>query len=283
MTGHASCIALLALLLLLGSALQEAQAARPLARRRLHHARHQAHRPSLMQRVLLSIRPKKDSRDTNGAAYSSWEGQNPGGPGDAVTEFWAEASSTSSYNGNYYNDGTVNVGAGDMYKGGWSGAITKSSPDGPPVVASVATNFESEFSSSRGVHAVSGTYEGARAVAGSNSFFNAAKGGTIVAQIEAYGPTPGDSVMVGDFKRRSVAFTNIPPNSASQAGIGNGPAAIATGYEVAAGSRAARDKPVPTTLNSREEGAGPWKTFGTKAKKLRRAASRRRLLAVTRE
>ena len=101
-----------------------------------------------------------------------------------------------------------------------------------------AANFDTEMSSQRGPMAISGTYEGSRAVAGSSSWWNAAQkdswgGQSIATNIDAYGPTPGKNVVTrkGDdpFGRRSVAFTNNAPNSAAQTGAGNGPAAVSAG------------------------------------------------------
>jgi hypothetical protein len=112
---------------------------------------------------------------------------------------------------------------------------------GPP---HPTANFDTEFSSQRGPQAISGTYEGARATAGSSAWWNLAQkdsiGGAVVStNIEAYGPTPGRPNLVrrGDdpFGRRSVAFTNIAPNSAAQAFAGNGPAAVASGKRCSPG------------------------------------------------
>ena len=94
------------------------------------------------------------------------------------------------------------------------------------------------MSSQRGPMTISGTYEGARATAGSSAWWNLAQkdsiGGAVVStNIEAYGPTPGRPTLVrrGDdpYGRRSVAFTNNAPNSAAQSFAGNGPAAVASG------------------------------------------------------
>jgi hypothetical protein len=104
--------------------------------------------------------------------------------------------------------------------------------------ATPTANFDTEFSSQRGPMAISGTYEGSRAVAGSSSWWGAAQkdswgGQSISTNIEAYGPTPQKPTTVrkGDdpYGRRSVSFTNIAPNSAAQTGAGNGPAAISAG------------------------------------------------------
>lgn len=46
--------------------------------------------------------------------------------------------------------------------------------------------------------------------------------------MDSYSQTAEKNTEVGD-KRRSVAFTNIAPQSTAQSGIGSGPAAIATG------------------------------------------------------
>jgi hypothetical protein len=101
-----------------------------------------------------------------------------------------------------------------------------------------AANFDTEFSSQRGPMAISGTYEGARATAGSSAWFNLAQkdslgGAALSTNIETYAPTAGTPTLVreGDtpFGRRSVAFTNISPNSAAQSLAGNGPAAVASG------------------------------------------------------
>jgi hypothetical protein len=94
------------------------------------------------------------------------------------------------------------------------------------------------MSSQRGPMAIAGTYEGARATAGSSAWWNLAQkdsiGGAVLSSfIDVYGPTPGKPTTVrkGDdpYGRRSVAFTNIAPNSAAQSGAGNGPAAVAAG------------------------------------------------------
>jgi hypothetical protein len=54
---------------------------------------------------------KQWDRETIANAYSSSKGQDPTGPGDAFTEdYQAEASSTSSYDGVYYRDGTCTPG-----------------------------------------------------------------------------------------------------------------------------------------------------------------------------
>lgn len=113
------------------------------------------------------------------------------------------------------------------------------------------------------------TYGTFRAVAGSSSSFNAATkekdmpwGMQAISANSEKGPTPGERVSVKDKKtwrtqdrgdenigrgykaRKSVSFTNLPPNSAAQSQEGNGPAAIANGWEVAAAARAARDNNV---------------------------------------
>jgi hypothetical protein len=86
--------------------------------------------------------------------------------------------------------------------------------------------------------AIANTYEGARATAGSSAWWNLAQRDSIGGQalsenIETYAPTPGRPNLVrrGDdpYGRRSVAFTNIAPNSAAQSLSGNGPAAVAAG------------------------------------------------------
>lgn len=62
---------------------------------------------------------KKGNRQTVGNAYSSAQGQDPTGPGDAFTaDYVAEASATSSYNGVYYNDGGLQQQGRDA-GGGW--------------------------------------------------------------------------------------------------------------------------------------------------------------------
>lgn len=55
--------------------------------------------------------PKKDNRETTAAAYASQSGQDPTGAGDSLTMESAEASSTSSYDGVYYNDSKLAVAA----------------------------------------------------------------------------------------------------------------------------------------------------------------------------
>ena len=94
------------------------------------------------------------------------------------------------------------------------------------------------MSSQRGPMAISGTYEGARATAGSSAWWNLAQKDSIGGQalstnIETYAPTAGMPNLVrrGDdpFGRRSTAFTNNAPNSAAQSLSGNGPAAVAAG------------------------------------------------------
>lgn len=86
--------------------------------------------------------------------------------------------------------------------------------------------------------AISGTYEGSRAVAGSSAWWNLAQkdqlgGATVAVNIDTYGPTPGKPTTTmknsDPYGRRSVAFTNLSPNSAAQTGAGNGPAAVAAG------------------------------------------------------
>jgi hypothetical protein len=62
--------------------------------------------------------------------------------------------------------------------------------------------------------------------------YGLAQGGTYTATIDAYAPTAQDNVAASRTKQersRSVAVTNIAPKSAAQSGIGNGPAAIASG------------------------------------------------------
>jgi hypothetical protein len=95
-----------------------------------------------------------------------------------------------------------------------------------------AANLDAEYAFQRGVHTVSGTYLGARAVAGSGSMYGLAKDGIYTATIDAYAPTSQDNVaasMTKQERSRSVSVTNIAPKSAAQSGIGNGPAAIASG------------------------------------------------------
>lgn len=107
--------------------------------------------------------------------------------------------------------GKTTVEAGDKAKGGWSGAYTKNSPDSPTATGTTAAiasecflcihrntqaylhlhtkrdpqhptsfliraaNFDAEYAFTRGTQAISGTYLGARAVAGSGSMFGLAK------------------------------------------------------------------------------------------------------------
>jgi hypothetical protein len=101
-----------------------------------------------------------------------------------------------------------------------------------------AANFDTEMSSQRGPMAIAGTYEGARATAGSSAWANLATkdswgGATLSTNIETYAPTSMPNTLVRDgdqpFGRRSVAFTNIAPNSAAQSLAGSGPAAVAAG------------------------------------------------------
>ncbi|KAF8063870.1 vacuolar iron transporter 4 [Scenedesmus sp. PABB004] len=202
-------------------------------------------------------------RETQANAYSSAKGQNPGGPGDAFTYYNTESSSTSNYNGVYYNTGDgKTVEAGDKAKGGWAGAYNKNDPDFGTTYA-IAANFDPEYATQQGTQSISGTYEGARAVAGSGSMFGAAHGAAVTNTIDAYGPTPfepitrgpASSVASGPDGLRVRSFTNIAPKSAAQSGIGSGPAAIASAWEVSAAARAGRDKATPpVTVGSREAG-----------------------------
>lgn len=86
--------------------------------------------------------------------------------------------------------------------------------------------------------AVAGTYEGARATAGSSAWANLNEkdswgGATLSTNIETYAPTSMPKTLVRDgdqpFGRRSFAYTNIAPNSAAQSLSGSGPAAVAAG------------------------------------------------------
>jgi hypothetical protein len=136
-----------------------------------------------------------------------------------------------------------------------------------------------------GRQGISGTYLGARAVAGSSSFFNLAPKEPDVPwglqaasmNIDAYGPTamertnvrkskPKDSEDMnrGFFDARSVAFTDFAPNSAAQSFTGNGPAAVARGWEVGAAARAGKDRKAdPVTLGHRDGGGnGAFDAFG---------------------
>lgn len=79
-----------------------------------------------------------------------------------------------------------------------------------------------------------GTYEGARAAAGSNTAFNLATrdslgGSTYTNDNDAYGPTAGRPNVVKNGDGRSVAFTDLPPNSAAHSGSGYGVVAAAAG------------------------------------------------------
>jgi hypothetical protein len=75
------------------------------------------------------------------------------------------------------------------------------------------------------MQALAGTYEGARAAAGSNTAFNLATKDSFVGRSSrtndnaSYGPTPGRPTVVREGERRSVAFTDLPPNSAAAAGM----------------------------------------------------------------
>ncbi|WIA41683.1 hypothetical protein OEZ86_009030 [Tetradesmus obliquus] len=217
-------------------------------------------------RKIEPTRREKDSKDTQASAYSYSAGNDPGGAGDAFTWINAEASASSGYNGVYYNDGTVTVEAGDKAKASWVGAYSKNAPNNDLVGApnnvrsaagtnyAIAANLDSEYAFQRGVHTVAGTYLGARAVAGSGSMYGVAKDGIATATIDSYAPTAQDNVaasMTRQERSRSAAVTNIAPKSAAQSGTGNGPAAIASGWEVSSAARAARDKKPPVTLGSR--------------------------------
>ena len=97
-----------------------------------------------------------------------------------------------------------------------------------------AGHFTLEYGDQRGMQALSGTYEGARAASGSNSAFNLARrdsigGSVFTSDNDAYGPTPGRPTLVKNGERRSVAFTDLPPNSAAQSGTGYGVVAASAG------------------------------------------------------
>jgi hypothetical protein len=97
-----------------------------------------------------------------------------------------------------------------------------------------AGHYTLEAGDQRGMQALSGTYEGARAAAGSNTAFNLATkdsigGSTYTNDNDAFGPTAGRPTVFKDGERRSVAFTDIPPNSAAHAGTGYGVVAAAVG------------------------------------------------------
>jgi hypothetical protein len=65
--------------------------------------------------------------------------------------------------------------------------------------------------------------------------YGLAKDGIYTATIDAYAPTAQDNVaatMTKQERSRSVSVTNIAPKSAAQSGIGNGPAAIASGMGI---------------------------------------------------
>lgn len=96
-----------------------------------------------------------------------------------------------------------------------------------------AEHFKLEASSQRGTQVLAGTFEGARSASGSGSSYNLARrdslGGAASAHNnDAYGPTAGRATVVGA-DRRSVAFTDIAPNSAASAGTGYGVVASAAG------------------------------------------------------
>lgn len=98
----------------------------------------------------------------------------------------------------------------------------------------LAGHYTLETGDHRGMQALSGTYEGAHAAAGSNTAFNLATKDSIGGSVythdnDAYGPTPGRPTVYRDEERRSVAFTDIPPNSAANAGTGYGVVAAAAG------------------------------------------------------
>lgn len=87
-----------------------------------------------------------------------------------------------------------------------------------------AGHFILEASDKRGMQALAGTYEGARAASGSNTAFNLATRDSLGRAARAndnasYGPTPGRPTVVREGERRSVAFTDLPPNSAAAAGM----------------------------------------------------------------
>jgi hypothetical protein len=85
---------------------------------------------------------KRDNRATQAMAYTS-QGQDPGGPGDAFTWLFAEASATSNYNSVYYNDDGKAVEAGDMAKGAWVGTYSKNSA-GLPTATGTTSAIASE-------------------------------------------------------------------------------------------------------------------------------------------
>jgi len=96
-----------------------------------------------------------------------------------------------------------------------------------------AEHFKLEASAQRGTQVLAGTFEGARSASGSGSSYNLARpdslGGAASAHNnDAYGPTAGRATVVGADKR-SVAFTDIAPNSAANAGTGYGVVASAAG------------------------------------------------------
>lgn len=91
-------------------------------------------------------------------------------------------------------------------------------------------NIDPEYATTKGVTAIAGTEMGARATAGSSAMFNAEWGALITASYsDLYAPLAGEPVAVGNGRARSVAFTDVAPDSAALSGIGNGPAAYAAG------------------------------------------------------
>lgn len=97
-----------------------------------------------------------------------------------------------------------------------------------------AGNTAAEANVNLGLEAIAATGQGARAVSGSAVLNTAAPGAATSYNIASFKPQTVHN-------KGSVSFTDIAPTSSSVSGQGNGPVAIAWGYEVGAMARSQRD------------------------------------------
>lgn len=191
------------------------------------------------------------SRVLKQKAYASAKGQKPG---PSTFARHAEAVALSKGEGMNYNAGTVILAAAtDDFPGPSAYAYTVTT-------RAVSGNNNGENNQVYGIHTISKTSKGARAVAGSGTAYTLAQGTTAVSNNRnAYGP--GND---GKDPSKSVAFTDKPGVSVAMVGSGTGPVALATGLTMAAFARSDYDeeknKPV-ITVGSRKAGDKTTKWF----------------------
>ncbi|KAF8065847.1 hypothetical protein HT031_002907 [Scenedesmus sp. PABB004] len=182
-------------------------------------------------------------------AYSNHTGQDPGGNTDTwVDQGHAEASTASKANGIYFLAGAA--------RGRALGRAQHAAQQPPTAVAALrrqAGHNRGENSQIYGTQAIAMTYLGARAVAGSGTAYTLADGPSAATyNRHSYAPGRGAPTLGSG---KSVAFTDRGGTSVAMGGKGDGPAALATGREVAAFARGQHDPELSAPVVTRRPAA----------------------------